>query len=222
MVQDCNSGPLPLRMSSKSFPVCVLDHEGLLQAQSAVETHIISHGVADQSNWASWTKLGNTWRAMGEPYKAMQCFRKATALKGSEDPDVLLNIALVLRHSNALEDAVEVIDRAITLSPNGVLYLFIRGEICVELQRYDQARLDFGKALQVSPNFIAAANKVSMGDTVICWPSLSIPIESCCLRRELALQQTNNITRACRLSTNKAAELNTLLFRAFGILPGRL
>eukprot|EP01051_Picozoa_sp_SAG22_P002443 SAG22_NODE_109_length_19706_cov_464.723772_8_plen_78_part_00 len=28
MVQDCNSGPLPRRMSSKSFPVCVLDHEG--------------------------------------------------------------------------------------------------------------------------------------------------------------------------------------------------
>eukprot|EP01051_Picozoa_sp_SAG22_P011134 SAG22_NODE_1048_length_5851_cov_33.333449_5_plen_826_part_00 len=28
VVQDCNSGPLPLRMSSKSFPVCVLDHEG--------------------------------------------------------------------------------------------------------------------------------------------------------------------------------------------------
>eukprot|EP01051_Picozoa_sp_SAG22_P013750 SAG22_NODE_1577_length_4074_cov_1.659371_3_plen_162_part_00 len=29
MVQDCNSGPLPPRMSSKSFPVCVLDHKGL-------------------------------------------------------------------------------------------------------------------------------------------------------------------------------------------------
>eukprot|EP01051_Picozoa_sp_SAG22_P003613 SAG22_NODE_178_length_16142_cov_13.187995_14_plen_281_part_00 len=29
MVQDCNSGPLPLRMSSKSFPVCVLDHAGV-------------------------------------------------------------------------------------------------------------------------------------------------------------------------------------------------
>eukprot|EP01051_Picozoa_sp_SAG22_P014609 SAG22_NODE_1798_length_3548_cov_39.134532_2_plen_235_part_00 len=28
VVQDCNSGPLPLRMSSKSFPVCVLDHKG--------------------------------------------------------------------------------------------------------------------------------------------------------------------------------------------------
>eukprot|EP01051_Picozoa_sp_SAG22_P014308 SAG22_NODE_1715_length_3747_cov_2.226700_5_plen_112_part_00 len=28
VVQDCNSGPLPLRMSSKSFPVCVLDHTG--------------------------------------------------------------------------------------------------------------------------------------------------------------------------------------------------
>eukprot|EP01051_Picozoa_sp_SAG22_P008543 SAG22_NODE_657_length_8082_cov_7.277590_2_plen_82_part_00 len=28
MVQDCNSGPLPLRMSSKNFPVCVLDHKG--------------------------------------------------------------------------------------------------------------------------------------------------------------------------------------------------
>eukprot|EP01051_Picozoa_sp_SAG22_P012404 SAG22_NODE_1287_length_4872_cov_2.731615_3_plen_170_part_00 len=26
VVQDCNSAPLPLRMSSKSFPVCVLDH----------------------------------------------------------------------------------------------------------------------------------------------------------------------------------------------------
>eukprot|EP01051_Picozoa_sp_SAG22_P011159 SAG22_NODE_1052_length_5802_cov_1.994564_3_plen_292_part_00 len=32
VVQDCNSGPLPLRMSSKSFPVCVLDHEGVLAA----------------------------------------------------------------------------------------------------------------------------------------------------------------------------------------------
>eukprot|EP01051_Picozoa_sp_SAG22_P002005 SAG22_NODE_85_length_21510_cov_6.472187_11_plen_426_part_00 len=28
VVQDCNSGPLPLRMPSKSFPVCVLDHVG--------------------------------------------------------------------------------------------------------------------------------------------------------------------------------------------------
>eukprot|EP01051_Picozoa_sp_SAG22_P007374 SAG22_NODE_517_length_9528_cov_3.821508_3_plen_216_part_00 len=37
MGQDCNSGPLPLRMSSKSFPVCVLDHTGQLSA-AAVPT----------------------------------------------------------------------------------------------------------------------------------------------------------------------------------------
>lgn len=98
---------------------------------------------------------------MGDPYKAMQCFRKATHLKGSEDPDVLLNIALVLRHAQELDGAVEVIDRAVALAPNGVLYLYIRGEICFELGRYDQALKDFQAALMISPKFIAVRSRTA-------------------------------------------------------------
>eukprot|EP01051_Picozoa_sp_SAG22_P001701 SAG22_NODE_70_length_22717_cov_12.413741_4_plen_645_part_00 len=37
VVQDCNSGPLPLRMSSKSFPVCVLGHVGQLTSEATTK-----------------------------------------------------------------------------------------------------------------------------------------------------------------------------------------
>ena len=39
-------------------------------------------------------QLGNCWRALGNPFFAVQSFRKALAPKGSDDPDVLLNLAL--------------------------------------------------------------------------------------------------------------------------------
>ena len=122
-----------------------------------METFILTRGVNDQAAWASWTKLGNTWRALGNPFKAIQSFRKALALKGSADPDILLNVALVLRHAGELADAVTAIDRAVALSPKGVLYLYIRGEILTEVGRYDDALEDYDTALIISPKFLAAS-----------------------------------------------------------------
>lgn len=93
-------------------------------AQQRVESYLLGRGVNDTQSWGmshsilpvisfcihkllrnlhrppgSWTQLGNTWRALADPYKAVQCFRKALSLKGSDDPDVLLNLALVVQHS---------------------------------------------------------------------------------------------------------------------------
>ena len=81
----------------------IFDTEGgPVQAQQRVQSYLLGRGVNDTQSWASWTQLGNTWRALSNPYRAVQCFRKAMHLKGSDDPDVLLNLALTLQHSGAL------------------------------------------------------------------------------------------------------------------------
>ena len=80
----------------------IFDTEGgPVQAQQRVQSYLLGRGVNDTQSWASWTQLGNTWRALSNPYRAVQCFRKAMHLKGSDDPDVLLNLALTLQHSGA-------------------------------------------------------------------------------------------------------------------------
>lgn len=50
-------------------------------------------------------------------------------MKGSDDPDVLLNLALVLQHSHRYGDALVVINHAVKLAPNGMLYRYIRATI---------------------------------------------------------------------------------------------
>jgi hypothetical protein len=42
--------------------------------------------------------------ALGNPFHAVQCFRKALALKGSDDPDVLLNLGAL--HTGRLIDSL--------------------------------------------------------------------------------------------------------------------
>lgn len=101
----------------------------------------------------SRSQLGNTWRATGNIHRALQCFRKALSIKPT-DPDVLLNMAVVLQNLRYLFDAETLIREAVHLHPRGVLHHFILGNI-LQLQGLDQEAIEsYEHALELQPDFM--------------------------------------------------------------------
>lgn len=99
------------------------------------------------------SQLGNTWRATGNVNRAIQCFRKALSIKPT-DPDVLLNMAVVLQNLRYLGDAEILMREAVQLHNNGVLHHFILGNILQLQGRVEEAVASYEYALQLQPNFV--------------------------------------------------------------------
>lgn len=130
-------------------------------AQQRVQSYLLGRGVNDTQSWASWTQLGNTWRALAHPYRAVQCFRKALHLKGSDDPDVLLNLGLVLQHAGHPEDALVLIDRAVELAPRGMLYRYIRATLYDAIgNREREALAEYEAVVKITPLFQPALERI--------------------------------------------------------------
>lgn len=130
-------------------------------AQQRVQSYLLGRGVNDTQSWASWTQLGNTWRALAHPYRAVQCFRKALHLKGSDDPDVLLNLGLVVQHAGYPQDALVLIDRAVELAPRGMLYRYIRATLYDDIgNREREALAEYEAVLKITPLFQPALDRI--------------------------------------------------------------
>lgn len=54
-----------------------------------------------------YNQLGNYWRIKGDTAQAIECFRKALAVRPTS-ADVLLNMARVLFHQQYLDDAIHL------------------------------------------------------------------------------------------------------------------
>lgn len=54
-----------------------------------------------------YNQIGNYWRIKGDTAQAIECFRKALAVRPA-NPDVLLNMARVLFHQQYLDDAIHL------------------------------------------------------------------------------------------------------------------
>eukprot|EP00516_Mucochytrium_quahogii_P009331 CAMPEP_0203767042 /NCGR_PEP_ID=MMETSP0099_2-20121227/768_1 /ASSEMBLY_ACC=CAM_ASM_000209 /TAXON_ID=96639 /ORGANISM=" , Strain NY0313808BC1" /LENGTH=431 /DNA_ID=CAMNT_0050663489 /DNA_START=2177 /DNA_END=3472 /DNA_ORIENTATION=+ len=126
---------------------------GVFGVRSILERRILEKGRGHPDVWSAWNQLGNTFRATGEIGKAIQCFRRALAIK-KDDPDVLLNLAVVVQTLGYLDDAEILIQQAVNVQPNGVLQQFILGNILHEQGNIEGAVTSYKAALSLQPNFI--------------------------------------------------------------------
>lgn len=85
---------------------CIADAHGLLR--------FVGHD--SEVSWEVWNRVGMLWRASGHAWRAVQCFRKALHLS-PDHPDLLLNVAITLKHAGELRSALSIIDEVAPLSP---------------------------------------------------------------------------------------------------------
>ncbi len=148
-------------------------------AQNRVQSYLLGRGVNDTQSWGSWTQLGNTWRALAQPYRAVQCFRKALHLKGSDDPDVLLNLGLVVQHAGHPEDALVLIDRAVELAPRGMLYRYIRATLYDIIPgRERDALAEYEAVVKITPLFQPALERIKHHTIATLIEALPYPVSA--------------------------------------------
>lgn len=125
---------------------------GVAAVRAQLEASVVAVHHASLEAWPMWSQLGNTWRATGDVNRAIQCFRKALSIKPT-DPDVLLNLAVVMQNLGYLDDAELLIREAVSLHPNGVLHHFILGNILDQVGNLPEAMASYETALQLQPSF---------------------------------------------------------------------
>ena len=78
-------------------------------------------GHDSPSAWVLWERLGHYWRAEGEAYYAIQCFRKALTLEPRRQT-IVYNVAMVLYNLDFCEDAHALLKPLAEANPN-ILYI---------------------------------------------------------------------------------------------------
>ena len=73
-----------------------------------------------------------------------------------DDPDILRIMSVNSALQFKFDDALELIDRVISLSPKNALAHSNRGNILKELQRYEEALVSFDKAIALLPSYAEA------------------------------------------------------------------
>lgn len=132
---------------------------GVHNVRARLEASIVELGHNTLDAWPLWSQLGNTWRATGNVNRAIQCFRKALSIKPT-DPDVLLNLAVVLQNLDYLEDAELLIREAVALHPSGVLHHFIMGNVLSQRGDLSGAMMSYERALALQPTFAPCEKKI--------------------------------------------------------------
>ena len=147
-------------VAEESVESMFIAHGGASVVQRGIELSLLEVGRDHPVAWTVWSQLGNTWRATGNVYKAIQCFRRALALKADE-PDVLLNLAVMMTNVGHLSDARKLIEAAVRLAPKGPLYRFVLGNVMYQLGFVREATEAYRRCLQLDPSFVHAAQKLS-------------------------------------------------------------
>ncbi len=93
---------------------------------------------ASNSHKGIYQLLGDAHRGKGEPYKALQAYKKESEIS-PEDPAPLISAANLLRGLNKAEDAVNLAAKALELRPGDDTILSNLGCILTDAQRYEEA-----------------------------------------------------------------------------------
>jgi len=93
----------------------------------------------------------------GELDQGEELLFKAQALDG-DDPDILRLLSVVAAMKFDYAGALELIDRAISLSPDNAIAQSNRGNILKEVYRFDEALISLDKAIELQPDYAEAYN----------------------------------------------------------------
>jgi tetratricopeptide (TPR) repeat protein len=148
-----------LSLAEREIEAIFREAGGVHTARERLQTQLLAEGRGLPRQWTVWNQLGNTFRSTGEVHRAIQCFRRALALK-PDDPDVLLNLAVVLQNVGFLDDAERLIRHAVLKQPMGVLHHYILGCVLADQHKPLEAVLSYRMALQLQPNFAPCMKKL--------------------------------------------------------------
>ena len=105
----------------------------------------------DASNIGSYITLGFIYDLRGELYKAIEVYDQALTISPN-DPLLLNNYAYLLAEAgDRLDEAMEMVTRALEQSPQSASYLDTKGWIYYVLGEYDSAKEYIEKALEIDP-----------------------------------------------------------------------
>lgn len=133
--------------------------DGVDVVRRGLEVSLLETGRDHPVAWTVWSQLGNTWRAHGDVYKAIQCFRRALVLS-PDNPDVLLNLAVVLGNMGYHANARQLIEVSVSKKPDGVLHRFVYGSILQRQGFMREAIESFRRCLALDPKFSLAGDRL--------------------------------------------------------------
>ena len=147
--------------SSKEVEVEAIFREegGVAAVRGTLQAKILDEGRGNPSVWKAFNRLGNSFRATGEVYKALQCFRRALHLR-SDDADIMLNVAVVLQNLGFLDDAEQMIRHAVAQQPRGVLHHFVLGNILHDQEKTGEAIRAYRASLKLQPTFVPCIKRL--------------------------------------------------------------
>ena len=123
---------------------------GALNRWSQAVDVLQSTAEAFSDNAEVWTAKGNAERVLLRHEDAEQSFRRALSLK-KNDPDILNNLAVVVRAQRRFDDAVEIYRQALAHEPDHRKVHGNLGNALVEMGCMNEAEHHLRKAVDLNP-----------------------------------------------------------------------
>ena len=103
--------------------------------------------------------IGEMYRRIGQPAKAIEHGRRAIALKG-DAPDAHNNLGIAFFDLGDFEGAIRCYEAAIALKPRFAEAISNRGNALRQLGRFAEAEADYRRALMINPKYAEAHNNL--------------------------------------------------------------
>ncbi|HEV8643942.1 MAG TPA: tetratricopeptide repeat protein [Burkholderiales bacterium] len=104
--------------------------------------------------WQLWALLGASQHALGERRHAIEALSRSTRL--APDAPAVLNALATVLVEERFDEALDTMDRAVTLAPSDARTLFNRGLVLERMGRHATALADYDGALTSDPQFVPA------------------------------------------------------------------
>lgn len=104
---------------------------------------------------ARWTELGNAYFDTGQPFKAIEAYKRSLRLQPN-NPGVLTDLGIMYRESGQYEQALESFDMAIRRKPDHEQARFNKGVVLLfDLHRHAEAKAVWQELLGINPSATA-------------------------------------------------------------------
>ncbi|NOX37510.1 MAG: tetratricopeptide repeat protein [Calditrichaeota bacterium] len=144
------------------------------QNQFAEALRLLQQAVQIQQNAGIYLTLGNVLNAMGQPEKAIICFRTACKL----DPGTIeawINLGILLFDLGKYRESIEALNFAHQRRPEQPLIPFYLGNNYYNLKDYERALQYYQEVLRLDPQFPTAEFYLQLGNT---YTTLEKPVEA--------------------------------------------
>lgn len=105
----------------------------------------------DPGNYQAWKSMGNSLFDIGEHARAVEAYRKALAIDGS-DPNVWTDMGIMYRQLSQYDKALEAFEKAAEIGPNHPMSRLNKGIVLYfDLKKTDEAIAAWEDVLRVQP-----------------------------------------------------------------------